>query len=162
MTVGSVTLESSRAARLGPTWNKTCLSHNSLFVLMGNPKRSFWPGAGIVEEVRYEELQVQWMAGLLFERQVPMNLGHRVMIVEWRRVHVQYLGAPEPDLLEQLMPLDEGFSKLLIVPTTRDAVRAGCHKLVRVLWAYEFWIEGVCSFLIASKKLFVMRVLLGA
>lgn len=96
------------------------------------PKRNLWSGAGIVEEVRYKEFEVEWMARLLLKSHVPVDLSHRVL-VKRRFLYVQYLGALESDLLEQGVPLDEGFAKSLIIATARNTVRPTGHEFGRVL-----------------------------
>jgi hypothetical protein len=73
------------------------------------------------------------MAWLLLKNHLPMNLGHRAPVIERRFFHAQYLGTLEPDLLEKSMSLNNGFTKTFVIPTARDAARASCHKLSRVL-----------------------------
>ena len=130
------------------TRNKASFPQNLLFVVVRNPKNYLRAGAGIEKEIGQKELEIEWMAWLLFESHVPINLGHRVPIIKRRFFHAQYLGTLEPDLLEKSLALGDSFTEILVVLTTRDAVWTTCHKLSRVLRTHELGIEGVSPFLV--------------
>src|SRR5262245_31429579 len=119
---------------------------------MRNPKSHPWSGAGVKKEIGQEELEIECVAGPLFKSHVPMNLGHRVPVIERRFFHAQYPGSLEPDLLEGSTSPHDRFTKTFVIAAAHDPARPRPHELSRVLRTHEVRIEGVRSFLVASEE----------
>jgi len=93
------------------------------------------------------------MSSRLLEEQMPVDLGHRVPLIERRFDHTEYLGRPETDRLKERAPLCDRVVEGCIVVDTHDPMRIAPQKGGGKRRTDHLWIEGVRPFLIPRKEL---------